>query len=156
MTSEQHRFINNPSHKKKVAVYERTVPTRTSMVSPLWRFFGEGTQFFEIEKAVFFFRFRWLYVLQQPRPLCRSTSPQSSPDKSLCQKESPDRHRITNLFHTGWNLTNHITKRANIPDNACGLQVQCERCFFFLRQSRVKRVSRATDWTPFGCALRIK
>ena len=71
-------------------------------------------------------------MLQQPRPLCRSTSPQSSPDKSLCQKESPDRHRITNLFHTGWNLTNHITKRANIPDNACGLQVQCERCFFFL------------------------
>ena len=57
MTSEQHGFIHNPSHKKKVAVYEQTVPTRTSVVSPLWRSLGEKTQFLVIEKAVFFFVF---------------------------------------------------------------------------------------------------
>ena len=43
--------------KKKVAVYELTVPTRTSMASPLWKCFGEETQFSVIEKAVCFFSF---------------------------------------------------------------------------------------------------
>ena len=116
----------------------------------------------------FVFRFDWYIV--------RVTTTTASLWKCVSTKftrqiavptESPDRHRITNLFDTGWNLTNHITKSANIPGNACGLQVQCERCFFLVtitRESRKSRclsrnnlrVSRATDSTPFGCALHIK
>ena len=43
--------------------------------------------FWVIEKAVCFcVLVGTLYVLQQPRPLSGSTSPQSSPDKSLCQR----------------------------------------------------------------------
>ena len=129
--------------KKKVAVYEQTVPTRTSMASPLWKCFGEETQFSVIEKAVCFFRFRWyiVRVTTTTTSLWQYVSTKFTRQIAVPQ-ESPDPHRMNNLFDTGWNLTSHITKRANIPSNACGLQVQCERCFFLVTITREIHTSR--------------